>query len=276
MTRNAVGRLSGGALALLRAAALAAPLALASVAPAVAGPPFLTDDPEPVPFRHYELYTFKTSDTSHGARSVSGPSLEFNAGVLPNIQFHLVAPYASFTAPDAPKTSGYGDTELGIKFRFVQETSGRPQIGIFPMAEIATGDASRGLGNGRTWFRIPVWIQKSWGPWKTYGGGGVALNSAAGAQNYGFGGWLLQRDLSSKFTLGAEVFTQGANAIGSGGYTVYNVGGYYNPTAQLSVLFSVGHSMAGEQHAVHYLGLYYTFPHPAEESGDAHPAAAPK
>jgi hypothetical protein len=261
---------------LLRTFALAAPIALASASPALAGPPFFTDDPEPVSFRHYEVYMFTTSDRVNGARSVSGPAIEFNAGVLPNVQFHVVAPRASFTAPDAPRMSGYGDTEVGIKFRFVQETAGRPQIGIFPMAEVATGDSRLGLGNGRTWFRIPVWIQKSWGPWKTYGGGGVALNNAAGAQNFGFGGWLLQRDLSSKFTLGAEVFAQGANAVGSRGYAVYNVGGYYNATSQLSVLFSVGHSLAGEQHAVHYLGLYYTFPHPAEEDRDAHPPPAPK
>ena len=252
------------------------PLALASVSPALAGPPFFTDDPEPVSFRHYEIYVFTASDRSKGMHSVSGPALEFNAGVLPNVQFHVVAPCASFTAPDISRMSGYGDTEVGIKFRFVQETAGQPQIGIFPMAELATGDSSRGLGNGRTWYRVPVWIQKSWGPWKTYGGGGVALNNAPGSQNYGFGGWLLQRDLSSKFTLGAEVFGQGANAVGSRGYTVYNVGGYYNVSSQLSVLFSVGHSMAGEQHAVHYLGLYYTFPHPPEENGDAHPPAVPK
>lgn len=255
----------------LRVAALAAALTAANALPAIAGPPFLTDDPEPVGLGHFELYTFGTGDSSSAARSTVGPALEFNAGVLPNTQFHLVAPYASFAPPDGAKMTGYGDTEIGIKYRFVQETASRPQIGIFPMAEVATGDAPAGLGNGRTWFRLPVWIQKSWGPWKTYGGGGVALNSAPGAQNYGFGGWLIQRDLSSKITLGAEAFTQGANAIGGSGYTVYNVGGYYNPSSQLSVLFSVGHSLAGEQHAIHYLGLYYTFPRPAEENAEAAP-----
>jgi hypothetical protein len=272
MTSNAVGCLSRGALALLRAGVLAAPLALASMVPALAGPPFLTDDPEPVPHKHFELYTFRTSDTSNGGRAVSGPALEFNAGILPNVQFHLVAPYAAFAPPDLARTSGYGDTEVGLKVRFVQETATRPQIGIFPMAEIATGDASRGLGNGRTWYRLPIWVQKSWGPWKTYGGGGVALNNVPGAQNYGFAGWLIQRDLSSKFTLGGEVFTQGPNAVGGRGSTYYNVGGYYNPTTQLNVLFSIGHTFIGERHAVQYFGLYYTFPRPAE---DATPAEHP-
>jgi len=35
-------------------------------AAAVAGPPFLTDDPEPVPFRHYELYVFSPGDRGGG------------------------------------------------------------------------------------------------------------------------------------------------------------------------------------------------------------------
>jgi len=37
---------------------------LALVATAFAGPPFLTDDPEPVPFKHWELYLFSTVDVT--------------------------------------------------------------------------------------------------------------------------------------------------------------------------------------------------------------------
>ena len=39
----------------------------------LAGPPFLTDDPEPVPFKHWEFYLFSTVDATrqkyrrHGA-----------------------------------------------------------------------------------------------------------------------------------------------------------------------------------------------------------------
>ena len=37
---------------------------LALAATAFAGPPFLTDDPEPVPYKHWELYLFSTVDAS--------------------------------------------------------------------------------------------------------------------------------------------------------------------------------------------------------------------
>lgn len=59
---------------------------------------------------------------------------------------------------------GVGDVEVGAKYRFVRETARRPQVGVFPMLELPTGDASRGLGNGQLCARLPVWLQKSAGP----------------------------------------------------------------------------------------------------------------
>ena len=248
---------------MLRAAFAFLLLAFCLTGRALAGPPFLTDDPVPVDFGHYELYVYGTRDDGPSGTTVQGPAVEFNAGILPNVQFHIAAPYTYLWPSGSGPVSGYGDTEVGLKYRFLQETAHRPQVGIFPMAELATGNAASGIGNGVTWYRLPVWLQKSWGRWTSYGGGGYVINAAAGSRNYPFAGWLVQRDLSAQFALGAELFTQGASGIGRGAYTVYNVGGYYNPTPQFNVLFSVGHSFIGSSHAIGYLGLYYTFPRPA-------------
>jgi len=57
-----------------------------------------------------------------------------------------------------------------------------------------------------------MWLQKSWGPWTTYGGGGYVINPAPGQRNYCFGGWLLQRDFSERLTLGGEFFAQGKSS----------------------------------------------------------------
>ncbi len=141
-----------------------------------AGPPFLTDDPEPVDLYHWEFYFFALGDRTAAGDSISAPAVELNYGIAANTQIHLIAPIADLSTPGTTWTSGYGDTELGIKYRLVNETDTLPQVGVFPMAELATGARSRGLGNGRTWYRLPLWLQKSWGPWTTYGGGGVALN----------------------------------------------------------------------------------------------------
>jgi hypothetical protein len=177
-----------------------------------AGPPFLTDDPEPVPFKHWEFYLFSTVDARPNSTSGTGPAFEFNVGALPNLQVHLVLPLA-FTIPKGESSAyGLGDMEFGLKFRFIQETDYRPMVGVFPLLEIPTGDADRGLGNRRAWGKLPVWLQKSWGPWTTYGGGGYAINPAPEQRHYFFGGWLLQRDLGEKLTLGGRYSPRGGAA----------------------------------------------------------------
>ena len=239
-----------------RAAAILSALSLTAVLQA--GPPFISDDPEPVDLNHWELYVFGLGDRTADANAISAPAIEFNYGVAPNTQFHLIAPVASVSSAGGGWTSGYGDTELGVKYRFIEETDSRPQVGIFPLAELATGNGARGLGNGRTWYQLPVWAQKSWGPWTTYGGGGVVVNPAPGNRDHGFAGWLVQRDIGQHLTLGAEIFDQGADIPGGRGSTIANAGGYLKFTESFNLLFSVGRSLSGERHTVWYLGLYWT------------------
>jgi hypothetical protein len=232
---------------------------------AEAGPPFLTDDPEPVDYGHYEAYLFSTLDLTKNSISAQWPAFEFNVGAAPNLQLHLVAPLAYAGPRGGAHAYGMGDTELGLKYRFIQESDWTPQVGVFPMLELPTGNSGRGLGNGETWEKLPVWLQKSWGPWTTYGGGGYANNPAPEARNYFFGGWLLQRDLSEKVTLGGEVFAQGPTMAGERATTFLNFGGFYNFTKSFSLLFTAGHSILGEQNTIGYLGLYWTWGAPSKD-----------
>ena len=224
----------------------------------MAGPPFLTDDPEPVDYQHWEAYLFTIGDYSHGY-TIEGPAAEVNYGVLPDTQLHLILPMTSVGGGGVPSASGLGDTELGVKYRFLHETNDWPQVGVFPLVELPTGDASRGLGNGRAWFELPLWIQKSWGPWTTYGGGGTALNSAPGERDYPYGGWLVQRDFGKSLTLGGELFAQGQDTDRDQGFAAVNLGGSYNVSEHFSLLFSAGHTVAGEDHTFWYFALYWTW-----------------
>ena len=93
----------------------------------LAGPPFLTDDPEPVDYQHWEAYIFANGDhTSGGGYVINGPALEMNYGVLPDTQLHLIVPMTSVGGNDTPGATGLGDTEVGVKYRFVHETNGWP------------------------------------------------------------------------------------------------------------------------------------------------------
>ncbi len=223
---------------------------------AFAGPPFQTDDPEPVPLHHYEAYLFGTFDRFAGDTYSQLPAFEFNIGAAPELQLHIVVPIA-YLNPDG--ADGVGDVELGAKYRFLKETPHRPQIGAFPMLELPTGNSRLGLGNGRLWAKLPVWIQKSSGPWTTYGGAGLLVNQAPGMKNAAFAGWLLQRQLTKRLILGGETFYQAAQEVDARESTFLDGGGYYTLHGNLSLLFMLGHSVIGDRHTVGYLGLYYTW-----------------
>lgn len=146
-----------------------------------AGPPFLTDDPEPIDYKHGEFYLFSILDINNVALlepDLWGLAVEINYGPLPDVHWHAIVPYAWSLPNAAPAANGLGDIELGIKYRFIHETDKMPQVGIFPLLEIPTGNANQNLGNGVTWAKFPIWAQKSWGQWTSYGGGGYAINSA--------------------------------------------------------------------------------------------------
>src|SRR3974390_1274056 len=112
-----------------------------------AGPPFRTDDPEPVEYGHYEFYTFTSGTHVDDGTGGVGPAFEFNYGLIPDGQFHIVVPAAFNIPTDGPSSFGPGDTELGFKYRFIQEDKDgwRPMVGPFPMLIIPTGDPERGL-----------------------------------------------------------------------------------------------------------------------------------
>ena len=237
-----------------------------------AGPPFQTDDPEPIDFRHYEFYTFASSDGTRVETDTAGPALEFNWGALPNVHLHIIVPAAAVfpsnnpsvaPAGSGPRAFGIGDIEFGIKYRFVQETKKRPMIGTFVMFEMPSGNAARGLGVGRTWYKLPIWVQKSSGPWTSYGGAGETIVRAPGYRSYPFAGALVQRDLGKKWTLGAEVFYHGPEGMATAQTrpaTMVDVGGYYkfrDPGFQL--LYCYGHTAIGQRENYAYLGLYWTW-----------------
>jgi hypothetical protein len=223
-------------------AAMIALWCLAS-ATANAGPPFRTDDPEPIELGHYEFYTFSTGTVVSDGTSGVLPGFEFNYGLIPNGQFHIVAPVAFDSPSDDSNQFGYGDTELGFKYRFIQEEEEgwRPQFGFFPLVELPTGNEKRGLGAGHVLAFLPIWVQKSFGDWTSYGGGGYWINQGSdGDKNYWFVGWLLQRKVTDKLTIGGEIFHQTADAIDAEDSTGLNIGTIYDFNEHNHLLLSTG------------------------------------
>jgi len=184
--------------------------------PASAGPPFRTDDPEPVEYQHYEFYTFTAGTHITGDTSGVGPAWEFNYGLIPDGQFHVVAPLAFNSPQGGPQSFGYGDTELGFKYRFIQEEK-------------------------EGWR--PIWVQKDLGnDWLTYGGGGYWINHNAtfGDSDYWFFGWLLQKQVTKQLAIGGEIFHQTSDNVMQKDSTGFNLGAVYDFDDHNHLLVSAG------------------------------------
>lgn len=224
-----------------------------------AGPPFATDDPEPVDYRHWEVYLGSQFEHSSDGASGTLPHFEVNYGALPNLQLHLIAPVAFDTPSSAGRQFGYGDTELGVKYRFLDETDGRPQVGVFPLVELPSGSSARGLGSGHTQVFLPVWLQKKSGSWTTYGGAGYWINPGAGNRNWWFTGWLIQKEVHPGLTVGAEVFHETPQTNGAESDTKMNVGVIWDLDETQHILASVGPTIQGPNGYQAYLALQFTF-----------------
>jgi hypothetical protein len=226
------------------AAQLGVAAALLSAA-ALAGPPYATDDPEPVEFRHWELYLASQDFHDRDGWNGTAPHFEVNYGVVTNVQLHLIAPLA-YSAPDGGTTHyGYGDTEVGVKFRFVREGDWVPQVGTFPLVEVPTGSIHSGLGNGTTQVYVPLWLQKEFGKWTTYGGAGLWLDASTPVRHWWFIGALLQRELVEGVTVGAEIFHLTPATSGDESDTRFNIGAVLDITDAHHILLSAGRGFEG-------------------------------
>ena len=224
-----------------------------------AGPPYVTDDPEPVDFRHWEVYL--ASMTQHTPDDFSGtlPHLEVNYGVIPEVQLHVIVPDAFDSAAGEARNYGLGDIELGVKYRFLKETDDHPQIAVFPLVELPTGDETRGLGTGHTQLFLPVWMQKTWDKFTSYGGGGYWITPGIDHKNSWFFGWLGQYQLTKTFAPGMEIYYRTAQAVEATATAQVNFGLVWDLSDDYHILASAGPAIRGPHGYQTYMAFQWTF-----------------
>ena len=93
----------------------------------------------------------------------------------------------------------------------------------------------------------------------TYGGGGYWINPGKGNQNWGYVGWLLQRDLTKALTLGGEIFHRTPDTIGGESGTGLTGGGQVNFGEHYHLLFSMGKDFSGPDRLTRYVAFQWTF-----------------
>lgn len=212
---------------------------------AEAGPPFVTDDPEPPDPGQWEVISTVTGTLVHGGGDASLPLIDANYGAAPGLQLHIQPEMAYVRTPEGAHY-GFGDLEIGAKYRFIDEDENGwvPAIAFYPLLQLPTGDKRRGLGSGVVRTFLPIWAQKTVGKWTVYGGGGYGINPGADGKNAWFVGGVALYQFTEKLQFGGELYLQTAEAPGDKDAPGFNLGGSYALAKNLNLLFSAGRGFA--------------------------------
>ena len=209
------------------------------------GPPLLTDDPGTPGNKNWEINIASTQFFSPGEHEIEVPLLDINYGLGDRIQLKYEVPYLFDRDEGAPYRGGIGNSLVGVKWRFYQQSSEKGwNISTYPQLEVNNPfhSKARGLVDRGPRFLLPVEITKVWGP--------VEMNFE--------GGYWLTKDGSNERILGLAIghqFTQrfeGLSEIyddvvlgGTARSTTLDVGGRYEFHKGLLINFMAGRRMIG-------------------------------
>jgi hypothetical protein len=221
----------------MRLAPVAAAALLLFPSAAFAGPPFLTDDPEPTETGHWEIYAPLFEAEGRGEDFEGSLGAEINYGAAEDLQLTVGLPAAYGHGAGGWRWAA-GDLEISAKYRFYHDEDAGLQIAIFPGVSLPT--AGNGMGAGRVTALLPIWGQKDFGDWSLFGGGGYAINPGAGNRNYWTGGVALTRRFGERLLIGIEADRQGPDTVGGRASASIGVGAIYDLPGPLRLLASGG------------------------------------
>lgn len=207
------------------------------VAPASAGPPYLTDDPEPTDYRHFEIYTFSQGMALQG--DLNGQAgIDFNYGAAPNLQLTATVPIGYDFPTIGSPSAGLSNVELAAKYRFLTQENFGLDVAIFPRVFLPS--ASSSVGATHASYLFPIWLEKDWREWSAFGGGGCEINRGDGAQDFCMMGAVIARRIVPNLQLGLELFHQTPDTAGGVPTTSVGAGITYDINENFHLLGYLG------------------------------------
>lgn len=236
---------------------MAAILLGCAAAPAWAGPPYLTDDPEPTDMGHWEIYSF-TAGEGYRSDLDDELGLDLNYGPVKGVQLTATVPaHVSHDSVDGWR-GGAGDLELGVKYRFIHDEKAGVSAAIFPRAILPTAKHSPGE---RTRILLPVWVGKDFAHGTTvFGGGGYEINRGRGNRSFLEAAAAVTHDVNKTISLGAELDWQQRDTSDGTSQTRAGVGSIVKLSEHYSLLVSGGPTWADHHTGYHlYAALGLNF-----------------
>jgi Putative MetA-pathway of phenol degradation len=192
---------------------------------AVAGPPYVSDDPEPTDYKHFEIYTFNNG-TSTRAGTAGESGIDFNYGAAPDLQLTATLPAGFDRSVGGGTNVGWSNVELAAKYRFLHQDGFGLDVSVFPRIFLPSG--SNSVGDNRVSLLLPIWVQKDWsGGWSAFGGGGCTVSEFR-AMDFCQMGAVLAYQILPKLQIGAEIFHQTADSSGTPATSSVGIGWRYD------------------------------------------------
>lgn len=234
---------------MLRAGTIVCILIIMLGRPAFAGPPYISDDPQPTDTHHFEIYTFSNGTTARSGSS-GEMGIDFNYGAARDLQLTATLP-AGFGSPAGGKTSfGPSNIELAAKYRILHQDGFGWDVAVFPRVFLPSGSTT--VGDMNASLLLPIWVQRDWGSgWSTFGGGGCTI-SARRAQDFCMAGGVLNYQLLPKLQIGAELFHQTADGTGTRASTSLGAGVRYDLNETYHLLGYVRRGIQNTTETDHY------------------------
>jgi len=244
---------------------LASGIALVGLPTALAqgGPPMLTDDPGTPGDKHWEINTAWTmTHTRSGDRTMETPLLDINYGIGEHLQLKYEAPWLMTRAAGEKNISGLGDSEIGVKWRFLDEENDRVDVSTYPQFSFNSLASSRrrGLVEEGSSFLLPFEFHGKAGnlEWNAEIGREFQTREADECL-YGFA---VGRELNKSFEFAVEIHGEGKFAANDD-QLIVNLGGRLKLSENRTLLFSAGRSLnhlhGAEFNFVGYLGVQFTY-----------------
>ncbi len=248
-----------GALGMNRGFILIAALAM-TVTPARAGPPYVTDDPEPTDFGHYEIYVF-TGGTATIDGTGGQAGIDFNYGGAEDLQLTAVLPFAYEHPRSGPALDGLGQIELAAKYKFLHQDTFGLDVAIFPRLFLPT-NTNPAFGSKHPALFLPVFAQKDWRDWSVFAGGGCTINRGGSSQDFCQMGLVVARRIIPQLQLGIEFYHQSPDQKDGRQSTGVGLGAIYDLNAHYHLMASAGPGIQNadlSNQATWYAALLFTY-----------------
>ena len=227
-----------------------------------AGPPLITDDPDTPGPNHWEINLAATMEKFDSDWGWELPLVDINYGLGERIQLKFEIPWNLVDENGQELKSGLGNSELGIKWRFLDQENSGIAMSVYPQFTFNSLQRSidRGIVDDGSEFVLPLQISRTFGDAFVYAEVGYAWLEH-GSNEWGYG-IAVEYETSETFKLLGEIHGVAEQDFQQD-ELLFNLGFKWHFHENVTLMGSAGRSLrepkGEEEFIISYLGFQFTF-----------------